>query len=100
MGELSLIAESRGYSVDALRGLLLWSTGSRHVGSVGVVRGLSCSMICGVFPDQGLKLCPLHWQTGFVFFFCLFFYHRATKEAPKMANLNVRMFRVSPACVT
>ena len=24
--------------------------------------GLGCSMACGIFPDQGLNLCPLHWQ--------------------------------------
>ena len=26
------------------------------------VHGLSCSEVCGIFPDQGLNLCPLHWQ--------------------------------------
>ena len=30
--------------------------------SVVVARGLSCSAACGIFPDQGLNLCPLHWQ--------------------------------------
>ena len=24
--------------------------------------GLNCSMACGIFPDQGLNLCLLHWQ--------------------------------------
>ena len=24
--------------------------------------GLSCSEACGIFPDQGSNLCPLHWQ--------------------------------------
>ena len=24
--------------------------------------GLSCSMTRGIFPEQGLNLCPLHWQ--------------------------------------
>ena len=33
-----------------------------HVGSVAVARGLSCSMACGIFQDQGLNLCSLHWQ--------------------------------------
>ena len=23
--------------------------------------GLSCSVACGIFPDQGLNLCLLHW---------------------------------------
>ena len=33
------------------------------VGSVVVVLGLSCSAASGTLPDQGLKLCPLDWQT-------------------------------------
>ena len=39
--------------------------GARALGSrvsVVVARGLSCPMTCGVFPDQGLNLCPLPWQ--------------------------------------
>ena len=24
--------------------------------------GFSCSIACGIFPDQGSKLCLLHWQ--------------------------------------
>ena len=35
----------------------LWGTGS-----IVVARGVSCSMACGIFPDQELKLCLLHWQ--------------------------------------
>ena len=27
-----------------------------------MVHGLSCSAACGIFPDQGLNLCPLQWQ--------------------------------------
>ena len=27
-----------------------------------VVHGLSCSTACGIFPNQGLNLCLLHWQ--------------------------------------
>ena len=30
--------------------------------SVAVVHGLDCPMACGIVPDQGLNLCPLHWQ--------------------------------------
>ena len=36
--------------------LLLQSTGSV------VVHRLSCSKACGIFPDQGLNQCLLHWQ--------------------------------------
>ena len=32
------------------------------MGSVVVAHGLSCSAACGIFPDQGPNLCPLHWQ--------------------------------------
>ena len=30
-----------------------------HLGSVVVTHWLSCSEACGIFPDQGLNLCPL-----------------------------------------
>ena len=30
--------------------------------SVVVAHGLSCSVACGILPDQGLNPCPLHWQ--------------------------------------
>ena len=44
------------------RPLLLRSTGSRRAGSVVVAHRPSCSAACGIFPDQGLNPCPLHWQ--------------------------------------
>ena len=73
---LSLVAASRGYSLLWCDGfslrllLLLQSMGSRRTGfsgcgtraSVVVVHGLSCSMACGIFPDQGSNPCLLHWQ--------------------------------------
>ena len=31
-------------------------------GSVVAVHGLSCFKACGIFLDQGLNLCLLHWQ--------------------------------------
>ena len=40
----------------------LRSTSSRRASSVVVARGLGCSAACGIFPDQGSNLCPLHWQ--------------------------------------
>ena len=36
-------------------------------GSVVVAHGLSCSVACGIFPDQGLNPCPLHWQADSFF---------------------------------
>ena len=65
---LSLVAASGGYSSLWCTGfslrwlLLLWTTGSRHTGSVVVAHGPSCSTACGIFPDQGSNPCPLHWQ--------------------------------------
>ena len=35
--------------------------GLQSVGSVAA-HGLSCSAPCGIFLDQGLNLCPLHWR--------------------------------------
>ena len=65
---LSLVAASGGHSslrragLSLSRPLLVRSTGSRRTGSVVVAHGLSCSTACGIFPDQGSNLCPLHWQ--------------------------------------
>ena len=47
----------------------LWHVGSvvvarglQSAGSVVVVHGLSCSTARGIFLDEGLNPCPLHWQ--------------------------------------
>ena len=65
---LSLAAVSGGHSSSRCAGLspsrplLLRSTGSRRAGSVVVAHGPSRSAAGGIFPDQGLNPCPLHWQ--------------------------------------
>ena len=65
---LSLVEASGGHSssrcarLSLSRPLLLWSAGSRRAGSAVVAHGPSCSAACGIFPDQGLNPCPLHWQ--------------------------------------
>ena len=65
---LSLVAASGGHSslrcagLSPSRPLLLRSTGSRRAGSVVVAHGPSRSTACGILPDQGSNLCPLHWQ--------------------------------------
>ena len=42
--------------------LLLLSMDSRREGlSSCCFVGLCCSVSCGIFMDQGLNLCPLHW---------------------------------------
>ena len=39
------------------------------MGSVVVVCGLSCSIACGIFTDQGSNRCPLHCKADSFFFF-------------------------------
>ena len=64
-----IVAASRSQSLLQFMGfllqwlLLLWSIGSRHVGSdsCNVQAQLLCSM--WDFPEQELNPCPLHWQT-------------------------------------
>ena len=68
MQGLSLVVASGGYSslrctgLSLSRPVLLQSTGSSHAGSVVVAHGPSCSVACGILPDQGSNPCPLHWQ--------------------------------------
>ena len=85
---LSLVAASGDHSSSRCAGLslslplLLWSTGSRHTGSVVVAHGPCCSAAYGIFPDQGSNPCPLHRQADSQplrhqgspnqIFFCLF----------------------------
>ena len=65
---VSLVAASGGHSSSRCAGLslsrplLLRSTGSRRAGLVIVAHGPSCFEACGILPDQGSNLCPLHWQ--------------------------------------
>ena len=65
---LSLVVASGGHSSSQCAGLSLSrplplrSTGSRRTSSVAVAHGPSCSVACGIFPDQGSNPCPLHWQ--------------------------------------
>ena len=70
--KLFLAALCAGYSLIAVRELLiavvslvvehgLWNPWA----SVVVVHWLSGSVACGIVLDQGLNLCPLHWQADF-----------------------------------
>ena len=63
-----------GFSCCGARALGARASVVVHVGSVVVAHGLysagpvvvahrlSCFAACGIFPDQGLNPCPLHWQ--------------------------------------
>ena len=55
-------SSSRCTGLSLSRPLLLRSTGSRRAGSVVVAHGPSCSVACGILPDQGSNPCPLHWR--------------------------------------
>ena len=62
------VVVSWGYSYLLCMGFLLqwlllfWSTGSRSRASVFVMHVLSCFVAYGIFLEQRLNQCPLHWQ--------------------------------------
>ena len=76
-----LIAEASVVVVEhrlqASRLQQLQHTGSivaaQNSGSVVAAHRLSCSVECRFLLDQGLILCPLHWQADSFFFFFLRF---------------------------
>ena len=67
-----LQSQSRGSRVHRLQ--QVWCMGSvvevpglQSTGSIVVAQRLSCSAACGIFLDQGLKLCLLLCQLNFFF---------------------------------
>ena len=64
--------------------------------SVVVLRGLSCSIARGIFLEQGLNPCPLHWQTG-----SLLLNHRgsllATFEKNLLFTVNLMVYFFPPS---
>ena len=68
MHELPLVAASRGCSLVAVwaphcNGFSCCQAWALDMlGSVVVAHKLSCPAAYGIFPDQGLNLCPLHCQ--------------------------------------
>ena len=55
----ALVAE---HGLQSVRASVIAAPGLQSTGSIIVVRGLSCSMAYGIFLDQGLNPCLLHWQ--------------------------------------
>ena len=53
-------SSSRCAGLSPSRPLPLRGTGSRRAGSAVVAHGPSCSVACGILPDQGSNPCPLH----------------------------------------
>ena len=63
LAELGLRCCVRAFSSCGDRGLLFVVVhGLQSAGLVVVAHGLSCSVACGIFPDQGSNPCPLHSQ--------------------------------------
>ena len=70
---LSLVAESRGYSLPVVEAQASHCSGFSYgrvqvpgpAGSVLVVHGLSCSAARGIFLDQRWNPCSLHWQADY-----------------------------------
>ena len=66
---LSPVAESGGYSRCRAQALgsqvpVVVSCGLQSTGLVVAAHGLDCFSACGIFPDQGLNPCLLHWQVS------------------------------------
>ena len=55
----SLVAEHR---VQGTRASVVVACGLQSTGLIVEVHRFSCSTSCGIFPNQGLNLCLLHWQ--------------------------------------
>ena len=68
--DFSLVEVSEGYSLGAVHRLLTGVVSLIAVHrlqstvAIIVVPRLSCSVACGILPDQGLNPCRLHWQTN------------------------------------
>ena len=66
IAEASLVAEpgleGTWASVVSVCGLSGCGSWAPRAGSVAVGHGPCCSVMQGIFPDQGLNLCLLHWQ--------------------------------------
>ena len=50
-----------GFSCGRAQALGHSAGGPKDTVSVVAMHGLSCSVAYGIFPDQGLSSCPLHW---------------------------------------
>ena len=60
--DFPIVAASGGYSSCSTQAS--HCGGCSHCGAwlIAVAHRLDCSTACGIFPDQGLNLCLLHWQ--------------------------------------
>ena len=84
---LSLVVVSGGFS--CCRAQVLGVSAS-----VVVAHGPGCSMACGIFPDQGLNLCPLHWQVNAyaLYYQCVCVLSRVRLRDPWTVTCQVPLF--------
>ena len=61
----------------------MWASVVQHVGSEVVELLLRFSTACGIFPDQGLNLCPCVGRQ--ILIYC------ANREVLKVYNLNIEI---------
>ena len=57
-------SEQAALSLGCTGSSLWWLLFLRNTASVAGVHGLTCPTACGIFPDQGSNLQPLHWLAG------------------------------------
>ena len=68
----SLVVASRGHSLVAVHRLLIVvislvaAPRLQSTGSVVVAEEVSCSAVCGIFWDQRVNPCLLHWQEDYL----------------------------------
>ena len=60
-GEQGLLSSGRAQASHC-SGFSCCGAWGPETGSAVVTQGLSCLSACGIFLDQGLNPCPLHWQ--------------------------------------
>ena len=58
---IAVASRCRAWAVGAQASVVV-AHGLQSAGSAVVAHRLSCSAACGIFLDQRLNLCPLHWQ--------------------------------------
>ena len=61
-GLISTGSRALGFQSLQVLGSLVPAPRLQSTVSTVVAHGRSCSRGCGIFPDQGLNSCPLHWQ--------------------------------------
>ena len=61
-GLLFAVASLAEHRLQGTQASAVADSGLDGTGSVVVAHRLGCSMACGIFLDQGLNPCLLHWQ--------------------------------------